>query len=94
MLSTICDQIKRYVLDVIFIPFLTNSRNSGVNIHSRLKVVVVVQLFSEKCTGRYFKVIDGDLSSKQGSLYTFKMILMKIIQKYFEVYTYIYLYLF
>ena len=40
MLSTICDQIKRYVLDVIFIPFLTNSRNSGVNIHSRLKVVV------------------------------------------------------
>ena len=44
-------------------------------------------------TGRYFKVRDDNLSSKQGSLCTFIMILMKIILKYFKVYIYIYLYL-
>ena len=27
-----------------------------------------LQLYSEKCTGRYFKVRDNDLSLKQGSL--------------------------
>ena len=31
-----------------------------------------VQLYSKKCTERYFKVKDDDLSSKQGSLCTFK----------------------
>ena len=45
----------------------------------------------KKCTGRYFKVRDDDLSSKQGSLCTFKMIL--VIRKYFIKYIYIYLYL-
>ena len=47
--------------------------------------IFLIQLFSEKCTGRYFKVRDDDLSSKQGSLCTFKMILYKL---------YIYIYLF
>ena len=28
----------------------------------------MIQRYSEKCTGRYFKVRDDDLSSKQGSL--------------------------
>ena len=46
-----------------------------------------IQLFSKKCTGRYDKVRDDDLSSKQGSLCTFKMIL--VIRKYFIVYIYI-----
>ena len=32
-----------------------------------------IQLFSEKCTGRYFNVRDDDLSSKQGSLCTLKL---------------------
>ena len=41
-----------------------------------------VQLYPEKCTGRYFKFRDDDLSSKQGSLCTFKIILIKITQKY------------
>ena len=31
-----------------------------------------IQLYSEKCTGRYFKMRDDDLSSKQGSLCTLK----------------------
>ena len=35
-------------------------------------------VYSEKCTGLYFKVSDDDLSSKQGSLCTFKMIPLKI----------------
>ena len=34
----------------------------------------IVQLYSEKCSGRYFKVRDDDLFSKQGSIFTFKMI--------------------
>ena len=34
-----------------------------------------VQLDSKKCTERYFKVRDDDLSSKQGSLFTFKLYL-------------------
>ena len=42
-----------------------------------------IQLYSEKCTGRYFKVRDDDLSSKKGSLCTFKIIFIKISQKYF-----------
>ena len=37
-----------------------------------------IQLYSKKCTGRYSKVRDDDLSSKQGSLCTFKMIIVKI----------------
>ena len=41
-----------------------------------------LQLDSKKCTGRYFKVRDDDLSSKQGSLLTYKMILIKISHKY------------
>ena len=44
-------------------------------------LIFKVQLYSEKCTGRYFKV--RDLSSKQGSLCTFKTILKKMTQKYF-----------
>ena len=31
----------------------------------------------KKCTGQYFKVRDDDFSSKQGSLCTFKIILIK-----------------
>ena len=42
-----------------------------------------VQLYSKKCTGRYFKGRDHDLYLKQGSLCTFKMILIKIYRKYF-----------
>ena len=45
-----------------------------------------VQLYSEKFTGRYFKVRDDDLSSKQGSLYTFKIILKKITQIFLAIY--------
>ena len=41
----------------------------------------VLQLDSEKCTGRYFKVRDDDLSSKQGSISTFRMILIKLLDK-------------
>ena len=51
-----------------------------------------VQLFSEKCTGRYFKVRDDDLSSKQGSICSFKMKLIKIIGKYLKGFIYINLY--
>ena len=36
---------------------------------NQIRVVADVQLYSEKCTGRYFKVRDDDLSSNQGSLY-------------------------
>ena len=39
-----------------------------------------VQLFSEKFTGLYYNLRDDDLSSKQGSLCTFKMMLIKIIK--------------
>ena len=62
------------------------------NLRQKTFLKITIQLFSEKCTGRYFKVRDDDLSSKQGSLCSFKMIL-KIIRKYFKVYIYIYLYL-
>ena len=41
-----------------------------------------LQLDSKKCTGRYFNIRDDDLSSKQGSLFTFKKILIKIGRKY------------
>ena len=40
----------------------------------------VLQLFLKRCTGRHFKVRDDDLSSKQGSLCTFKMILIKAFE--------------
>ena len=43
-----------------------------------------------KCTRRYFKVRDDDLSSNQGSLSTFKIMLIEITQKYFEVRVYTY----
>ena len=42
-----------------------------------------IQPDSKKCTGQYFKVRDDDLSSKQGLLCTFKIMLIKITQKYF-----------
>ena len=42
--------------------------------------------FAEKCTGRYLKVTSDDLSSKQGSFCTFKMILFS---KIFKAYIYI-----
>ena len=56
----------------------------------------ILQLFSEKCTGRYFKVRDDYLSSKhkQGPLCTFKMILIKISRKYYKVYIYLYIFIF
>ena len=58
--------------------------------------LAVVQVFSEKCTGRYFKVRDDDLSSKQGSLCTIKKIgtykkILKNIFKYIHIYIYLYL---
>ena len=31
----------------------------------------IIQLYSRKCTGRYFKVRDNDLSSKQGSFHMY-----------------------
>ena len=41
---------------------------------------------------RYFKVRDDNLSAKQGSLCTFKMILIRITRKYFMyIFTYIYI---
>ena len=45
--------------------------------HSTADFILEVQVYSEKCTGRYFKVRDDDLSSKQGSLCTLKKILIK-----------------
>ena len=53
----------------------------------------LIQLYSEKCTGRYFKVRDDDLSSKQVTLCTFKVITIKITRKNKSLYLHIYLYL-
>ena len=53
-------------------------------------VDIIIQLYSEKCTGCYFKVWDDDLSSKHGSLCTLKM---KNYSKIF-IYTYIYFHIF
>ena len=47
-----------------------SGHNSFLRIHEKksdTKVVFNVQLYLEKCTGRYCKVRDDDLSSKQGS---------------------------
>ena len=52
---------------------------------------VLLQLFSEKCTGRYLKVTGDDLSSKQGSFCTFKMILFRKYLKYIFTYNYIFI---
>jgi len=49
-----------------------------------------IQFNSEKCTGQYFKVRDDDLSSKQGSLCTFKIILEKI---FLSIYLHMYIYI-
>ena len=61
--------------------------------HWRLSALYPCTDVFEKVYRTIFKVRDDDLSSKQGSLFTFKMIIIKIIQKYFKVYIYIYLYL-
>ena len=50
-------------------------------------MMIKVQLFSERFTGRYFKVRDDDLSSKQGSLCTFNL-------KIFYVCIYLHLFIF
>ena len=55
------------------------------------RIIDKVRLFSKKCTGRYLKVRDDDLSSKQGSLCTVKMIIIKNFRKYFKVYIYYYI---
>ena len=44
-----------------------------------------LQLYSEKCTGRYFKERDDDLSSKQGSIQN---------ENYSKVFLSIYLHIF
>ena len=51
-----------------------------------IKKFINKQLYSEKCTGRHFKLRDDDLSSKLGSLCAFILILKKITQTYFKLY--------
>jgi hypothetical protein len=60
--------------------------------HNILSLILEIQIYSEKCTGRYFIERDDDLSSKQGSLCTFKIIqkLLKNILKYIFAYIYIF----
>ena len=64
-----------YLLCCYYARILHNSKKDIV------KYLFVLQLYSKKCTGRYFKLRDDDLSSKQGSVCAFKMILKKITQK-------------
>ena len=52
---------------------------------------ILLQHFSKKCTGRYSKVREDDLSSKQGSLSTIKKILIK---NYSKIFLSIYLHIF
>ena len=47
---------------------------------------IQVQLYSKKCTGRYFIIRDDDLSSKQESICTFKIMTIKITRKYVYIY--------
>ena len=52
----------------------------------------IVQLYSEKCTGRYFKVRDDDLFSKQGPYVHSKWYLSKLLENIFKYkFTYIYI---
>ena len=53
----------------------------------------MLQLYSEKYTGGYFKVRDEDLYSKQGSLCTFKIILKKNNKNYSKFFLNIYLHI-
>ena len=51
-----------------------------------------LQLYSKKCTRRYFKARDDDLCSKQGSLCTFKIILKTLLKNIFKyIFTHIYI---
>ena len=55
-------------------------------VNSKYTISCVIQLYSKKSTRQYFNVRDDDLSSKQGSLCKFKVILIKITHKYSKVY--------
>ena len=50
-----------------------------------------LKLYSEKCTWRYFKVREDELSSKQGSICIFKMILY-IYVIFLSIYLHIFIY--
>ena len=54
-----------YSYDSVYLIILVQHNNVSAKFR-RMDMDCYLQLFSEKCTIRYFKVRDDDLSSKQG----------------------------